>query len=50
MALPTIISGIWGMNVPLPFQNSFFGFPIVILITVFVCALTVWLLRKWKML
>lgn len=50
MALPTIISGIWGMNVPLPFQNSFFGFPIVILITGFVCALTVWLLRKWKML
>ena len=34
LAVPTMVSSFWGMNVNLPFQDSKFGFPIMILISV----------------
>ncbi|MEG0767111.1 MAG: magnesium transporter CorA family protein, partial [Clostridia bacterium] len=30
MTIPTLIASIWGMNVPLPFENHPYGFPIVV--------------------
>ena len=33
LTVPTIISGLWGMNVSLPFENNPVGFWIVILLT-----------------
>ncbi|MEE0955524.1 MAG: magnesium transporter CorA family protein [Eubacterium sp.] len=50
MTLPTIIAGIWGMNVNLPFGRSPFGFGIVLLITMLICIITVAILKKKKML
>lgn len=50
MTLPTIIAGIWGMNVALPFGRNPFGFLIVLLITLLVCIITVIILHKKKML
>ncbi len=47
LAVPTMISSFWGMNVALPFENSPFGFIIMILIAVFMTILiTMWLKRK----
>ena len=47
LAVPTMISSFWGMNVALPFENSPFGFLIMILIAVFMTILiTIWLKRK----
>lgn len=47
LAVPTMISSFWGMNVALPFENSPFGFLIMILIAVFMTILiTMWLKRK----
>ena len=53
MAVPTVISGLYGMNVSsegLPFANSSMGFGIVCLITLIVCLVTMIILRKKKML
>ena len=47
LAVPTMISSFWGMNVNLPFQNSAYGFPIMIgfaIITTII--VTVWLNKK----
>ena len=52
MAIPTVISGMYGMNVNgagMPFADSVFGFGIVCIITLIVCAITM-ILRKLKML
>lgn len=47
LAVPTMISSFWGINVALPFENSPFGFIIMILIAVFMTILiTMWLKRK----
>ena len=47
LAVPTMISSFWGMNVALPFENSPFGFVIMILIAIFMTILiTMWLKRK----
>jgi len=47
LAVPTMISSFWGMNVGLPFQNSPIGFFIMILISVILTlAVTWWLKRK----
>ena len=43
MAIPTVISGMYGMNVNgagMPFADSVFGFGIVCIITMIVCAIT----------
>lgn len=53
MAIPTIISGIYGMNVNgkgMPFADSVYGFSIVCGITVIICLFTMWVLKKKKML
>ena len=53
MAIPTVISGLYGMNVNaggMPFASSIQGFGIVCIITLLICVLALWLLRKKKML
>lgn len=53
MAIPTIISGIYGMNVNsagMPFANSPYGFVIVCGIIVVICIVILWILHKKKML
>ena len=47
LAVPTMISSFWGMNVKLPFENSPMGFLIMVLIAVIMTlAVTFWLNRK----
>ncbi len=47
LAVPTMISSFWGMNVLLPFQNSPIGFIVMILIAVVLTFLvTLWLKKK----
>lgn len=53
MAIPTIISGIYGMNVSekwMPFSNTPYGFYIICGIILMVCILVAFILRKRKML
>lgn len=53
MAVPTVISGIYGMNVNaegMPFAGSPFGFTIIIAIIVVVCVFMMAFLKKRKML
>ena len=53
MAIPTVISGLYGMNVVpggMPFAESIWGFGIICVITLIVCALTMLILKKKKML
>lgn len=50
LAVPTMISSFWGMNVGLPFQNSPFGFVVMILISVALTLLVTWWLKKKDML
>lgn len=53
MSIPTIISGLWGMNVSsewMPFATAPFGFAIVCGITLLICVLVGLILRKKKML
>lgn len=47
LTVPTIISGLWGMNVSLPFENNAAGFWIVILLTTALSlGIAYWLNRK----
>ena len=53
MAIPTIISGIYGMNVAeewMPFAQVPFGFEIICGIMVIICIITMWILKKKRML
>lgn len=53
MAVPTVISGLYGMNVNLdgmPFANSFWGFTIVCGIILAICIVSAWILHKKHML
>ena len=53
MAIPTIISGIYGMNVGeewMPFAKTPFGFEIISGIMLIICIIVLWVLRKKKML
>ena len=53
MAIPTVISGIYGMNVNenwMPFANTPHGFLIICIITLLICIITMLFLRKKKML
>lgn len=50
LAVPTMISSFWGMNVNLPFANNNFGFPIMILISVLLTLIVTWWLKKKGML
>ena len=46
LTIPTIMAGFWGMNVDLPFENHPWAFGITSLITIFICFLTVYWLKK----
>ena len=50
LAVPTMVSSFWGMNVNLPFQDSKFGFPIMILISVVLTLIVTWWLKRKDML
>lgn len=53
MAIPTIISGLYGMNVNLngmPFSESRHGFGIICIVTVLICVITWLMLKRRKML
>ncbi len=50
LAVPTMISSFWGMNVELPFQNSKVGFIIMIAIAVVTTLLVTWWLNRKDML
>ncbi len=53
MAIPTIISGLFGMNVSgdgIPFSGSPWGFAIISGITLIICIITLLVLKKRKML
>lgn len=52
MAIPTIISGIYGMNVNekwMPLANVPHGFAIICIITFVICLLTFWILKRKKL-
>lgn len=47
LAVPTMISSFWGMNVGLPLQNSPYGFAVMIVISIILTLLvTLWLKKK----
>lgn len=53
MAIPTIISGFYGMNVDgkwMPLSSTPHGFLIITILTVIACAITMYILKKKKML
>ena len=51
MAIPTVISGIYGMNLKwLPFAGTVYGFAIVCVFTLIICIITLFILKKKKML
>ncbi len=53
MSIPTIISGLWGMNVGgkwMPFSSTPHGFAIICVITLLLCIVVMLWLRKKKML
>lgn len=50
LAIPTMISSFWGMNVNLPFENNAFGFGILIIIALITTVIVTVLLNKKDML
>ena len=50
LAVPTMISSFWGMNVELPFQHNAMGFAIMIFIAVITTLLVTWWLNQKDML
>ncbi len=50
LAVPTMISSFWGMNVGLPFQNSPIGFIIMVTIAIVTTIAVSWWLKRKDML
>ena len=50
LAVPTMISSFWGMNVNLPLQNDSLGFIVMISISIILTLIVSWLLRRKNML
>lgn len=50
LAIPTIIGGIWGMNVPVPLQNSPYGFAVICISMVISCIVAIIILYRRNML
>ena len=50
LAIPTMISSFWGMNVKLPFENSPIGFIIMVFIAVVLTLVVTWWLKRKDML
>jgi magnesium transporter len=48
LTIPTIIGGLWGMNVAVPLANSGYAFWVVLAIIASLCASAVWLFRRNK--
>ena len=46
LAIPTLLFSMWGMNVQLPFQNSPYGFVIILGITILVTLVVMWWFKK----
>lgn len=46
MTIPTIVGGIWGMNVRLPWQDSEHGFWILMALSLLIGIITLWILKK----
>ncbi len=46
LSIPTMIGGLWGMNVPVPFGNNPFGFLIVVLVAIITSVVVVFYFRK----
>lgn len=49
LTVPTIIGGLWGMNVAVPMENNTHAFIILSLLTLVIVALVYWLLKKKDM-
>ena len=49
LAIPTIFASLWGMNVAVPFQQSAFGFWIVLGMALAASAAVFWILWHKKM-
>lgn len=49
IAVPTMISSFWGMNLALPFEGSSAGFPIIITVSVVLTLIVAWWLKKKDM-
>ena len=50
LAVPTMISSFWGMNVNLPLQNDSLGFIVMISISIILTLIVSWWLRRKNML
>lgn len=50
LAVPTMVSSFWGMNVGLPLQNSPYGFVIMLIISIVLTLLVTWWLKRKDML
>lgn len=50
LSIPTLISGIWGMNTWVPGQGKWWGFLVVTLVTVLICVIVGIILHKKKLL
>ena len=50
LAIPTMISSFWGMNVNLPFEHNVYGFGILIIIAIITTAIVTVMLNKKDML
>jgi magnesium transporter len=48
LMIPSIISGLWGMNVPVPFGNNPFGFSMITALTFLMVIAIVFLFYKKK--
>ncbi len=46
LAIPTLISSLWGMNVPVPMQTNPYGFVIVVLLCIVTTIITIIMLNK----
>lgn len=47
LSIPTMIASFWGMNIPVPFQDNPYGFPILIGISIIVSIIaTLWLNKR----
>ena len=49
MAIPTMLSGFFGMNVPIPLSNNAYGFWIIVAMTIVICILAILFLNRKNM-
>jgi len=46
LTIPTIMAGFWGMNVSIPFEDHPAGFWMTAILTIIICIITIYLLKK----